>query len=198
MKVVYEAMKVNGHGQATVFSKKDYDKILLATPGKNHRMIFRLAYWTAARMGEVCKLQTSDVYFKTGKPFEKITYEKASTKTRKTRQVPVSETLKEHLKVYWLEMQPDYEGFLFPGSSSGTHLQFQSVDDALRRAISGAGLEELGYSSHSFRRSAATHLARNGVSLPIIQQITGHSSLQSLQIYIDVTEDQIAGAIACL
>lgn len=191
-------MKVNGHGQATVFSKRDYERILLSTPGKNHRMIFRLCYWTAARMGEVCKLLTSDVYSRTGKPFDKITYEKRSTKTQKTRQVPVSETLKEHLKVYWLEVQPDYDSFLFPGSVVGTHLQFQSADDALRRAIGGAGLEDVGYSSHSFRRSAATQLAHNGVALPVIQQITGHSSLQSLQLYIHTTEDQIVGAIATL
>ncbi|MBD2197939.1 MULTISPECIES: tyrosine-type recombinase/integrase [Calothrix] len=191
-------MKVNGHGQASVFSKKDYEKILLLTPGKNHRMIFRLCYWTAARMGEVCKLKTSDVYFRTGKPFDKITYEKGSTKTKKTRQIPVSETLKQHLQAYWQEIQPDYDDFLFPGLIEGTHLQFQSADDALRRAIKKAGLDDMGYSTHSFRRSTATQLSRSGIALPVIKQITGHSSLQSLQLYIDTTEDQVLGAIATL
>jgi integrase/recombinase XerD len=185
-------------GQAAVFSPADYEKLINATVGENHKLIFRLAYWTAARMGEVCQLKTADVYGRDGSPLDTVTYPKEITKCGKTRQVPVTDTVKKFLKLYWLEVRPDYNGFLFPGATRGSHLQFQSADDAFRRAVKKAGLVDRGYRTHSFRRSAATKLASNGIGLRVIQEITGHSSLQSLQRYIEVSPEQVKTAIATL
>ncbi|AFZ59387.1 site-specific integrase [Anabaena cylindrica FACHB-243] len=187
-------MKVNRCGQASIFSQNDFDKLIEKTVGENHKMIFRLAYLTAARMGEVLKLQTSDVY-NDGKPMDSITYQRRTTKTRETRQVPTSPKLREYLRYYWLSQNPS-AGFLFPGASG--HLQFQSADDALRRAIKQAGLSGLGYSSHSFRRTATTNLSNNGTALSVIQQITGHESLQNLQRYIQISPEQVIKAVAAL
>ena len=59
-----------------------------------------------------------------------------------------------------------------------------------------------GASTHSFRRSMATHLYRVGVDLESIRQLTGHRSLQSLTLYIDVGREEadkkIADAITVL
>ncbi|WP_414530875.1 tyrosine-type recombinase/integrase [Nodularia chucula] len=187
-------MKRNRCGQASIFSQANFDKLIEKTVGENHKMIFRLAYLTAARMGEVLQLQTSDVY-NDGIPLASITFQRRRTKTRETRQVPTSPKLREYLKYYWLNQKPQ-PGFLFPGLNG--HLQFQSADDALRRAIKLAGLSGLGYSTHSFRRTATTNLSNNGTSLSVIQQITGHESLQNLQRYIDTSPDQVINAIATL
>lgn len=189
-------MKNNRCGQSTVLSPKDFEKILLATPGDNHKMIFRIAYFTAARMGEVCKLSTKDVFRLDGETLPIITYQRARTKTRQSRQVPVSPILGEFLKAYWLNTKPNIEDWLFPGDSK--YLQFQSADDALRRAIDKAGLAGRGISSHSFRRTAATNLHNAGAGLAVIREITGHATLTSLQRYIQTTSQQVEKAIALL
>jgi integrase/recombinase XerD len=191
-------MKINGHGQAAIFQKGHFEKLISATEGANHKLIFQIAYFTCARMGEVCKLKTSDVYQENGKPLASITYPKRSTKCKKTKQVPISDKLQNHLRLYWFESSPKYDDFLFSGGKLGSHLQFQSADDAFRRAVVSAKLEGMGYSTHSFRRSGATELGNQGIALPIIQEITGHSSLDSLRRYIHVTQDQVKNAIATL
>ncbi|WP_431193613.1 tyrosine-type recombinase/integrase [Trichocoleus desertorum] len=56
----------------------------------------------------------------------------------------------------------------------------------------------VGVSTHSFRRTALTRMSSAGVPLRVIQEISGHRSLQALQRYLDVSEGQLEGAIATL
>ncbi|MBD2453076.1 site-specific integrase [Nostoc sp. FACHB-87] len=188
-------MKVNRHGQAAIFSDKDFESILAAMPGENHKMILRVAYWTAGRAGEVCSLMTSDVYSPDGKPLRRLTYRASQTKTHQTRQVPIHKNLRELLINYWKINQPDISGYLFLGSE-GQHLQLQSFDDAFRRALKKAKLTECGYSTHSPRRTILTQMARRGWALSMIQKFSGHRTISSLEKYIDVDEADLELAIA--
>ncbi|BAT56385.1 phage integrase family protein [Nostoc sp. NIES-3756] len=188
-------MKVNRHGQAAIFSDKDFESILANMPGENHKMILRLAYWTAGRAGEVCSLMTSDVYNGDGKPLKRVTYRASQTKTNKTRQVPIHKNLRELLINYWKINQPDTTGYLFPGGE-GEHLQLQSFDDALRRAVAKSKLTGCGYSTHSARRTILTAMARRGMALSIIQKFSGHTTISSLERYIDIEESDLELAIA--
>ena len=190
-------MKNNRNGQAAIFAGNDFQKLIEYTVGENHKLIFQIAYWTAARVGEVVRLPRCAVFTDDGQPLVSITYWSEITKNQETRQVPASLTLEALLERYYLLMQPD-QFYLFPGKEKMTHLQFQSADDAMRRAIKLAGLSGRGYSCHSFRRSAITRMNAAGISTRVIQQISGHKSLASLQRYIEVTENQIKGAIATL
>lgn len=182
-------------GQAAIFASGDMDKVLSAMPGENHKMILRLCYWTAGRSGEVCALRTSDVYDSRGKPLEEITFQPQTTKTGKTRQVPVHQVLRELLIIYWKLNQPDINGYLFP-NAAGLPIQQQSYDDAFRRAIFKAELNNRGYATHSPRRSILTEMAKRGLALSIIQGFSGHASLAALQKYIDITKEDVKLAIA--
>ncbi|MEP0872038.1 tyrosine-type recombinase/integrase [Trichocoleus desertorum AS-A10] len=53
-------------------------------------------------------------------------------------------------------------------------------------------------STHSFRRTALTRMSSAGIPLRVIQEISGHRSLQALQRYLEVSELQLEGAIASL
>jgi hypothetical protein len=75
------------------------------------------------------------------------------------------------------------EVYLFPGRFGG-HLDPDSADKALRKAIKRVGL--IGVSSHSFRRTALTMMSDNGTPLRIIQEVSGHRNLEQLQAYIEV------------
>ncbi|MBW4490334.1 MAG: site-specific integrase [Trichocoleus desertorum ATA4-8-CV12] len=62
----------------------------------------------------------------------------------------------------------------------------------------GDRLGLVGVSTHSFRRTALTQMNSAGVPLRVIQQISGHHSLQALQRYLEVAELPLEGAIASL
>ncbi|MFN6515697.1 MAG: tyrosine-type recombinase/integrase [Nostoc sp. CreGUA01] len=188
-------MKKERAGQAAVFIGEDLEKILAHMPGQNHKMILRISYWSAGRAGEVCQLKTNDVFDAKGRPLTKLTYRPQTTKTKKTRQVPIHSVLRAYLVEYWKNNSPAIDGFLFPGAGDSP-IQQQSYDDALRRAIKKAELADRGYSTHSPRRSILTEMALRGMALSLIQKFSGHESLESLQKYIDIEESDLELAIA--
>jgi len=190
-------MKKDGRGQASIFEGNDFQKLIDATVGENHKAIFQLAYWTAARVGEVRRLPTRSVYDPKGKVLPVISFWSEITKNEENRQVPVSKILKLILERYWVVVFPQ-NFYLFPGKDPQFAIQSQSVDHAFRSAIARGGLEGKGYSLHSMRRTAITRMATAGIATSVIRRVSGHKSLSSLQLYIEVNDDQIKGAIATL
>jgi integrase/recombinase XerD len=193
--------KNHRRGQAALLSDGDYLKIKSHLISHRHKLIFDIAWWTGERLGAVVQLPTNAVFDHRGKPLDYITFPARTRKAspdgkRQTRQVPVHPNLREILREYCNQQKPGLSGFLFPSGAS--HLQFQSADDALRRAIAKTGLEGNGISTHSFRRTLITKLSRRGIATATIRKITGHQDLKSLQRYIEVSDDQIKEAIATL
>jgi hypothetical protein len=66
----------------------------------------------------------------------------------------------------------------------------------VRKAMKRVGL--IGVSSHSFRRTALTQMSNNGTPLRVIQEVSGHRNLEHLQVYIEVRDDQVLGAVTGL
>ncbi|MHC5721692.1 MAG: tyrosine-type recombinase/integrase, partial [Nostoc sp.] len=66
----------------------------------------------------------------------------------------------------------------------------------LRVACKKVGVE--GVSSHSFRRTALTSMSNAGIPLRVIQEISGHRTLDELYKYLEVREDQVLGAVSSL
>jgi integrase/recombinase XerD len=89
----------------------------------------------------------------------------------------------------------DNQPYLFPGRFNG-YLDPDSADKALRKAMKRVGL--IGVSSHSFRRTALTQMSNNGTPLRVIQEVSGHRNLEQLQVYIEVRDDQVLGAVTGL
>lgn len=108
-----------------------------------------------------------------------------------TREVPIAPELARSLA----EVQLPQSGYVFPGKLKG-HLTSQAADLTLREACDYVGFK--GVSTHSFRRSALTHMANNGVPLHVIQTISGHASLAVLREYLEVSEEQKRKAVAVL
>jgi len=190
-------MKKDGRGQASVFEGNDFQKLIDSTPGENHKMIFQLSYWTAARVGEVRRLPTRSVYDHKGKVLPMISFWSEITKNEENRQVPVSRVLRLILEKYWVVVFPQ-TFYLFPGKEKMEAIQSQSVDHAFRTAVERAGLSGKGYSLHSMRRTAITRMNAAGIAVPVIRRISGHKSLSSLQLYIEVSDEQTKGAIDTL
>jgi integrase/recombinase XerD len=95
------------------------------------------------------------------------------------------------------EYQPPLAGALFPGmrGRSLTLTRFMA-DKILKAACDRVELE--GVSTHSFRRTALTMMSSAGIPLRVIQEISGHNDLGTLQRYLEVTPDQRRLAVAAI
>jgi integrase/recombinase XerD len=172
-------MKQNRNGQAEALTPQLFKRVYSEIDHPMFKIVFGVAWYTAERPGTILILKVTDVY-SGGEPRGAIVFPKNSRKDRKTREVPVSKSLKAILKEY------DYPiaGWLFPSAKNADHpCPFDTYSKYLKAKFESLGLQ--GFSTYSTRRGAITHLSKQGLSPRQIQQISGHSSLDSLQRYID-------------
>lgn len=193
--------KVNRVGQAKVLSKSEMSKLFKAFRHDDHRLIFGICRYTAERVGAVLQLTPLDVYDAKGKvrpilTFRGRTRKGSNHKPGKTRQVPIHPALSEMLAAYSVIKGAKW---LFPSPTDATkHITHQAADLALRTACDRAGLGDRGISTHSFRRTAITELAKSGVNIRVIQKITGHAKLEQLSTYIEVSDEEVVAALETL
>jgi site-specific recombinase XerD len=82
------------------------------------------------------------------------------------------------------------ERWLFPGARPGRHLTTRSVQRIVKNAATAAGIEK-NVTAHTLRHSFATHLLEGGTNLRIIQDLLGHQSARTTQIYTHVARSAI-------
>jgi integrase/recombinase XerD len=193
MAVGADAVKIDRNGKAAAVTPEQFEA-LLAVAAPRYRCLFTLQRATAARISEALALTWADV------AAQQVTFRKANTKTKATRQVPQSQLLQAELVAWRLQWEQEYgqqplpSEAVFPGAGSTTSPQTrQAADLALRKLCKQVGLE--GVSLHSFRRTAAQDAVGRGVPLHVVQALTGHRSLGSLGEYLAATPDQILQAI---
>ncbi len=179
--------KVNREGKALVLSQ-DQLQAVFVNLDYPHCAIARLCYLTASRAGEVVAL-----------PVTAISHDAISikqTKTRATKEINLYPELSDVVK----QLVPQEGAYYFPGRSGQTHITLRAFQKQLDKTCDYLGIK--GASSHSFRRSMATHLYRAGVDLESIRQVTGHKSLDSLTLYIDIprleAQSKVAAAVGKL
>lgn len=187
-------MKINRNGKAAALTAEQFAALLAAAPSARYRMLWTVQRYTAARIGEALALRWGDVIG------VQITYRRANTKTKTTRQVPQAPVLQQALATYrqaWAAehgAEPGPSEALFPAAGSTTCPQSrQAADKALRATCRRLGLE--GVSLHSFRRTAAQDAVGRGLPLHVVQALTGHKSLGSLGEYLQASEAEVLAAI---
>jgi integrase/recombinase XerD len=189
-----KAMKVDRHGKAAALTPEQFAALLDAAPSPRYRALWAVQRFTAARISEALALRWADV------AGQQVTYRRATTKCRATRQVPQAQPLQQALEAYrqaWAAEhghQPAPSEALFPAAGSTTSPQTrQAADKALRKACGALGIE--GVSLHSFRRTAAQQAVASGAPLHVVQALTGHKSLGSLGEYLQASETEVLAAI---
>ena len=181
-------MKVAGNGQGKILTPEEL-KLLFAEGfiRERDRALFGICLFTGCRVSEALALQTSDIKGGT------LTFRKSTTKGKlKTRVVDIQPGLTQLLAEY-----PTSAGALFPGmrGRSLTLTRFMA-DKILKAACDRVGL--VGVSTHSFRRTALTMMSSAGIPLRVIQEISGHNDLGTLQRYLEVSPEQKKRAVAVI
>jgi integrase/recombinase XerD len=174
--------KENGKGKAAILSNEEQDQIVKYS-SKPYDLMFAIAGYTGARMGEVRTLRAENLFL--GQSLILFTH----TKTGTHREVDIHPELQVLIEAAELPT----EGYLFPSPRTGGPVSRQSVDKELRAVCADLGFSGVG--THSFRRSLATNLNDQGLPLKTIASITGHESLNELSRYLEVTPLQRRAAI---
>jgi hypothetical protein len=148
-----------------------------------YRMFFTLIYGTGLRITEASLLETQDI-----DAMQKVIHVRHG-KCAKERIVPMSGKLYGLLRAYYKHEQPA-KPWLF-ASKSGGPLCTETARRALLCAAAASGIGKV-VGPHMLRHAFATHLLESGEQLRQIQVVLGHGSIQSTQIYTQVSPSQIA------
>jgi integrase/recombinase XerD len=161
-----------------VLSKEEVKKILEALYNNKHRTMLSLIYACGLRRGELLKLKLTDV----DKDRKVLVIRKA--KGKKDRIVPISDKLITMLRDYYIQYKPQY--WLFEGQIKGQPYDERSLASAFKKALGLSGIKKPA-SLHWLRHSYATHLMETGTDLRFIQELLGHSSSRTTEIYTHVS-----------
>jgi integrase/recombinase XerC len=152
--------------------------------------IVELLYATGARVSEVCGLDLEDL------DFHRNTI-RVLGKGNKERMIPMGAPAVKALNIYINDARPQLANeksarALFLGAR-GKRIDQRAVRTIVYEALSALeGVERMG--PHALRHSAATHLLEGGADLRTVQEILGHSSLATTQIYTHVSTDRLRQA----
>lgn len=156
--------------------------------GERNRAILETLYGCGLRVSELINLKLSDLYFE--EDFIKVT-----GKGNKQRFVPISSINKKYINLYrkevrvHLPIQKDHEDFVFL-NRRGKQLTRAMIFTIIKRLAEEIGLKK-NISPHTFRHSFATHLLENGADLRAIQQMLGHESITTTEVYMHVNRKHL-------
>ena len=163
--------------------------------GIRNRALIELLYATGARVSEIVQLDVSDV----GRGDSSVTV-KVRGKGGKERLVPVGTFAQRALDQYLTRSRPSLnrkltEKALFLNENRGSRLSRQSAWQIVLDSAKRSGLTRA-ISPHALRHSFATHLLDGGADIRVVQELLGHSSVTTTQIYTLVTIDKIRESYA--
>lgn len=170
------ARKKDGRGQARHLGEAELVTFFNHLPDAKWRCVFAIAYFTGSRISEVLALDVANVQS------DRIVFVRENAKTNIRREIVIQPQLRSFLDAYDVPS----EGYLFPAyqnSKRGTHVSRQAAHQILRDVV-GAAPELEGISTHSFRRSFATNLAKAGRPQAEIARLLGHRAASTTSRYI--------------
>lgn len=165
-----------------VLSKEEIKSILSSLTNLKHQSMLSLAYSCGLRVGELISLLLPDIDSKRMVVFIR------NSKGKKDRIVPLSPKVLNLLKEYYQRYKP--EKFLFEGDKRGTPYSNRSMQLVIKRAAEKAGITKP-VTMHWLRHSYATHLHESGTDIRFIQELLGHSSTKTTEIYTHISTRSI-------
>ena len=174
-------------------SLEEIEKLISATEentdlAKRNRCMIEVLYGCGLRVSELTELQISNINFKEN-------YLKIQGKGDKVRFVPLADYTADFIKNYLnnirskQKINPKHSDTLFL-NSRGVQISRQMVFLIIKEIVRKAGIQK-NISPHTFRHSFATHLLQNGADLRFIQEMLGHSSITTTEIYTHLNTEEL-------
>ena len=179
-----------------VLSTEEIDRMIAQidmskSESHRNRAIIEMLYGSGLRVSELVNLQLSNIYLQEG-------YMRITGKGNKQRLVPISPVATEWFQ-YWLQdrnlldIKPEATDIAFV-NRYGRQLTRAMIFTIVKNLAAAADIRK-NISPHTLRHSFATHLLQNGADLRIIQQLLGHESISTTEIYTHVDIHDLREAI---
>ena len=176
-----------------VLSGEEIDRIisgidLSEKEGQRNRAIIEMLYSCGLRVSELCNLLISDIWRDEG-------FVKVMGKGRKERFVPISGRALRELSLWeecrcHINIRPGNEDYVFLSFKRGRKLSRITVFHIVKVLAENAGITKE-ISPHTFRHSFATHLLEGGANLRAIQEMLGHESIATTEIYTHLDNSRL-------
>lgn len=166
-----------------VLSQQEVLALFNTLSNLKHRAILYTIYASGLRVSEVCALKLTDV--ETSRMLLRVEQGKGA----KDRYTLLSQTGLDMLRQYYVRYKPSY--WLFEGQQPNTHISERSVQHIFQQALEASNIKRP-LSVHSLRHSFATHLLEAGTDLRFIQELLGHKSPKTTQIYTHVSNRSLS------
>lgn len=197
--------------QAKVLTEKEIKKVIKLIESKRHaarnRCMFLMTHLCGARVKETCSIRLADVLNADGSIKSEIRLTKDQTKGSKSRTIYVPEKMQEEIERY-LKARFKLQNLAAVSYTDTSRALFSNQKNPNRGFSPSTACQMMHYwykeakieggSSHSGRRGFITNLANKGVSVRILQELAGHSSLAVTQKYIDVNPTLLHTAISLI
>ena len=174
--------------------KSIIDVIDLSTPeGHRNRAMAEVMYGCGLRVSELVTLRLSNLFFDDG-------FVKVVGKGNKERLIPIGQTAMKMVNLYVngkrkeLKIKKGEEDYVFL-NRRGAHLTREMVFMLVKKWVKDAGIDKT-VSPHTFRHSFATHLIEGGADLRAVQEMLGHESITTTEIYTHLDQDYLRTNIA--
>jgi len=176
------------HYLPEVLSEEEVTSILKAITNLKHKALIITIYSGGLRISELINLKIKDI------DSNRMQIRISQSKGKKDRYTLLSKKTLITLRHYFKEYKP--KEWLFEGEGGGQYSQ-KAIQNILKRAVQKTGIKKR-ITVHTLRHSFATHLLENGTDLRYIQNLLGHSSSKTTEIYTHITNkgfDQISNPL---
>lgn len=165
-----------------VLSKEEVKTILTAHGNIKHRTMLSLIYACGLRRSELLNITFKDINR------DRLTLHVFQSKGKKDRIVPLSPKILEMIEDYYRAYRPKV--WLFEGQEPGEQYSHKSLQNVLKQALLKTKISKP-VTLHWLRHSYATHLLESGTDLRYIQELLGHNSSRTTEIYTHVSTKNI-------
>lgn len=191
-----EAPKI-GRKLPNILTVEEIDSILGAVEmykpeGQRNKAIIETLYSCGLRVSELIGVKLSNINFRLG-------VIKIEGKGNKERMIPLSRNAKQEIKLYmkgyrdYLDIAPGFEDVLFL-NKRGSALSRVMVFNIIKHLADRAGIKK-SVSPHTFRHSFASHLVNGGADLRAVQDMLGHESILTTEIYTHLDDHYLRDTI---
>jgi integrase/recombinase XerD len=170
------------HRLPNVLSKEEVKLILQSLENKKHVAMLSLIYACGLRRSELLNLSLKDIHS------DRNLLIINQSKGKKDRVVPISDKLILLLREYYLQYKP--KKWLFEGQLPFSQYSERSLELVLKKSVTIANIKKP-VTLHWLRHSYATHLMESGTDLRFIQELLGHKSSKTTEIYTHVSTKSI-------
>ncbi|MEM5773123.1 MAG: tyrosine-type recombinase/integrase [Candidatus Aenigmatarchaeota archaeon] len=164
----------------TVLTKEEVKKMIDSIENEKHKLIVMMLYSSGLRLSELINLKVGDLELK-----EKIGWVRTG-KGEKDRVFILSDKVIEKISKFIENKNPS--DYVFTGRNG--MLSPRTVQKIVSNAVKKAGINKK-VSPHTLRHSFATHLLESGENIRKIQELLGHSSLNTTQIYTHISTEEL-------